>query len=92
MSEAPTIGLEAKSPFELRVHLGDSVPEQSVRDALATGDMGVSTLLYDRFDGGWARCARRGVDNGLHVALPVLPQPGHMDDEQRQTGVGRERR
>ena len=40
MSEAPTIALEAKSPFELRVHLGDSVPEQSVRDALATGDMG----------------------------------------------------
>ena len=40
MSEAPAIALEAKSPFELRVHLGDSVPEQSVRDALATGDMG----------------------------------------------------
>ena len=40
MSEAPTVALEAKSPFELRVHLGDAVPEQSVREALATGDMG----------------------------------------------------
>ncbi len=34
------IALEAKSPFELRVHLGDNVPETDVRSALATGDMG----------------------------------------------------
>jgi len=40
MSDAPTVSLEGKSPFELRVHLGESVPEQSVREALATGDMG----------------------------------------------------
>jgi pyruvate formate lyase activating enzyme len=32
--------LEAKSPFELRVHLGAGVPETDVRTALATGDMG----------------------------------------------------
>jgi len=32
--------LEAKSPFELRVNLGRSVPESDVRTALATGDMG----------------------------------------------------
>ena len=40
MPEAQTLPLEATSPYELRVHLGDSVPEQSVREALATGDMG----------------------------------------------------
>ena len=40
MSDAPVVSLEAKSPFELRVHLGDAVPEQSVREALASGDMG----------------------------------------------------
>jgi pyruvate formate lyase activating enzyme len=40
MSEAAAVSLEAKSPYELRVHLGDGVPEQSVREALATGDMG----------------------------------------------------
>jgi pyruvate formate lyase activating enzyme len=40
MSEAPAVPLEAGSPFELRVHLGDAVPEQSVREALASGDMG----------------------------------------------------
>jgi pyruvate formate lyase activating enzyme len=40
MSDAPVVPLEAKNPFELRVHLGDAVPEQSVREALASGDMG----------------------------------------------------
>jgi pyruvate formate lyase activating enzyme len=32
--------LEASSPFDLRVGLGDDVPEQTVREALASGDMG----------------------------------------------------
>lgn len=40
MHETPTVPLEARSPYELRVHLGDAIPEQSVREALATGDMG----------------------------------------------------
>ena len=32
--------LAANSPFELRVNLGDGVPESDVRSALATGEMG----------------------------------------------------
>jgi pyruvate formate lyase activating enzyme len=36
----PTQNLEAKSPFELRVDLGNGVPETDVRSALASGDMG----------------------------------------------------
>ena len=40
MAETSPVSLEAKSPYELRVHLGDGVPEQSVREALSTGDMG----------------------------------------------------
>jgi len=32
--------LAARSPFELRVGLGDGIPEQTVREALASGDMG----------------------------------------------------
>ncbi len=40
MPEKAAVSLEAKSPFELRVHLGDDVPEQTVREALASGDMG----------------------------------------------------
>src|SRR6188472_1358856 len=35
-----TVSLEAKSPFEMRVHLGDGVPEMDVRAALKTGDLG----------------------------------------------------
>jgi pyruvate formate lyase activating enzyme len=34
------VNLEAKSPYEMRVHLGDDVPEVDVRTALKTGDMG----------------------------------------------------
>jgi pyruvate formate lyase activating enzyme len=34
------VSLEASSPFELRVDLGKDVPESTVREALATGDMG----------------------------------------------------
>jgi pyruvate formate lyase activating enzyme len=34
------VSLEAKSPFELRVNLGQQVPETDVRTALANGDMG----------------------------------------------------
>ena len=35
-----TVSLEAKSPFEMRVHLGDDVPDMDVRSALKTGDLG----------------------------------------------------
>jgi len=40
MPELKQNSLEAKSPFELRVDLGKSVPESDVRSALASGDMG----------------------------------------------------
>lgn len=36
----PKVSLEASSPFEMRVHLGDEVPDTDVRSALKTGDMG----------------------------------------------------
>jgi pyruvate formate lyase activating enzyme len=40
MAETPPVALEAKSPFELRVRLGDDVSEQTVREALRSGEMG----------------------------------------------------
>src|SRR3954449_7882357 len=40
MPDAPVVTLEGKSPFEFRVNLGEAVPEQTVREALASGDMG----------------------------------------------------
>ena len=70
MSDAPAVSLEARSPFELRVHLGDAVSDQSVREALASGDMGFLHSYTTGFRGGWPRRARGGVDHGLHVALP----------------------
>ncbi|KRA83341.1 pyruvate formate-lyase-activating protein [Altererythrobacter sp. Root672] len=38
-TDAP-VSLEAKNPFEMRVKLGEKVPETDVRSALKTGDMG----------------------------------------------------
>jgi pyruvate formate lyase activating enzyme len=35
-----TVSLEAASPFEMRVHLGEDVPDMDVRTALKTGDLG----------------------------------------------------
>lgn len=40
MEAAAATPLEAKSPYEMRVHLGDDVGETDVRTALRTGDMG----------------------------------------------------
>jgi len=37
---AENTSLEAKSPFEMRVHLGESVPDTDVRSALKSGDLG----------------------------------------------------
>ena len=49
---------------------------------------GIPALLHHRRDRGWSGRARRRVDGRLHVALPLLPQPGHLDDEQRDSGHG----
>ena len=38
--ESKSTPLEAKSPFDLRVNLGNDVPETDVRTALTAGDMG----------------------------------------------------
>ena len=35
-----TVSLEAKSPFEMRVHLGEGVADTDVKSALKTGDLG----------------------------------------------------
>lgn len=42
-SPAPSpesVSLEAKSPFEMRIHLGDDVADTDVKSALKTGDLG----------------------------------------------------
>src|SRR5262245_56351987 len=37
---APSVELVATSPFDMRVDLGNDLPETDVRSALASGDMG----------------------------------------------------
>ena len=37
---AEIVSLEAKSPFEMRIHLGDGVADTDVKSALKTGDLG----------------------------------------------------
>jgi pyruvate formate lyase activating enzyme len=39
-ADPASVSLAAKSPFEMRVHLGDDVPDMDVRAALKTGDLG----------------------------------------------------
>ena len=34
------VSLEARSPFEMRVHLGDNMSDVDVRTALKTGELG----------------------------------------------------
>src|SRR3954453_10473758 len=34
------VSLEAKSPFEMRIHLGENVPDTDVKSALKSGDLG----------------------------------------------------
>ncbi len=70
MSDAPAVPLEARSPYELRVRLGESVPEQTRPRGARERRHGVSAFLHDRLDGGRAGRADGGVDDGLHVALP----------------------
>src|SRR5436189_4697431 len=36
----PKTSLEAKSPYEMRVNLGDDIPDTDVKSALKTGDLG----------------------------------------------------
>jgi pyruvate formate lyase activating enzyme len=40
LAVATRVPLEAESPYVLRVHLGDDVPETDMRSALKTGDVG----------------------------------------------------
>ena len=80
--------LEANSPYELRVDLGKNVPETDVRTALATGEMGFlhSFTTGSTVDGPGVRVGR--LDGGVYVEMRLLPQPRHLDDDQRHPSHG----
>ena len=82
--------LEAKSPYELRVNLGKGVPEVGRPDGARDRGHGLPALVHDRGDRGRPRRARRRLDERVHVAMHLLPQPRHLDDEQRRAGDDRQ--
>ena len=61
-------------------------PKSDVRAALATGDMGFLHSFTTGSDGRRSGRPRRRLDGGLHVAVSLLPQPRHLDDDQRHPG------
>src|SRR5262245_33444504 len=48
---------------------------------------GLYSLFYDGIGRGRSRYPRRRVDLRMQLAMPVLPQPRHLDDDQRHTGA-----
>ena len=54
------------------------------------GRHGIPAFLHDRIGRRRSRRARRRMDDRLHVALSLLPQPRHVDHDERHSGHGRE--
>src|SRR4026209_443673 len=79
MPEKAAVSLEAKSPFELRVHLGDDVAEQTVREALASGDVGFmhSFTTGSTVDGPGVRVV--GWTSGCHWRCLYCHNPDTRD-------------
>jgi hypothetical protein len=55
-------------------------------------ESGISAFVHNRFRSGWFQNPCGGTDGWLPVSLPLLPQSGHLDDEQRHSGDVRRRR
>ena len=62
------------------------VPEADVADGARHRRHGLPALVHDRLGRRRPGRARGRVDRRLHVAVPVLPQPRHLDDDQRHPG------
>ena len=88
---AAATSLEAKSPFELRVNLGkrragDGRPRR--RSPPATW---ASCTRSPPARPSTARASASSPGRPAAVALPLLPQPRHLDDDQRHPGARCER-
>ena len=89
MPENPTleqVPLKAKSPFVLRVNLGQNVPDAEARAALAKRRNGVPSFLHHRLDSGWAWGSCRRLDRRLSVSLSLLSQSRYLEHEERRAG------
>ena len=81
--------LAAKSPFELRGRPRQGRPGDRRSDRPRHRRHGLPALLHHRLGRGRSGRAGRRVDGRVHVALPLLPQPGHVDDDERHPGDAR---
>ena len=78
-----------KSPYEMRVDLGEDVPETDVRSALKTGDMGFlhSFTTGSAVDGPGIRLV--AWTTACMFRCQLLPQPRHLDAVERHPGHDR---
>ena len=85
----PEVPLEAEVPFEMRVHLGEDVPETDVRSALKTGDIGFlhSFTTGSAVDGPGIRLV--AWTTACMFRCQYLPQPRHLDADERHSGDAR---
>jgi pyruvate formate lyase activating enzyme len=72
------IPLEAKSPFELRVKLGEGLPESDVRAALKTGEMGFmhSFTTGSTVDGPGVRLVAWTTGCQMRCSYCIIPTRG----------------
>jgi hypothetical protein len=90
MEAAAATPLEAKSPFEMRVHLGDDVEDTDVRTALKSGDLGFlhSFTTGSAVDGPGIRLV--AWTTACMFRCQFCHNPGHLDAEQRDPGHARQ--
>ncbi len=84
--KAQPVSLEAKSPFVLRVDLGRGCAGNGCSVSACDRRHGLRAFVHYRVDRGWTGCARGRMDDGMPVAVPILSQPRHLENEQRHSG------
>ena len=83
-------GLEATQPVRAARRSRKERTRIRRQDGARHGGHGVPPFVHDRIDRRRPWRARRGLDGGVHVAMPLLPQPRHLDDDQRHADHGRQ--
>ena len=88
MPERQAVGLRGKEPVRAPGQPGRRRPGADRPRGARVRRHGVPALVHHRLGGGRPRRPGGGVDHGLHVALPLLPQSRYLDAEQRHARVG----
>ena len=78
--------LEAISPYELRVGAAAEMCRKGHARRGGQRRCRFPALVHDGFGGRRAGHSPRRLDEPVHVPLPVLPQPRHLDAVERHSG------